>query len=484
MDLVAWRGIVTQYRATIAPLDVVLAPAGNTAPAAVFVDPPAERRALTDRARQTIGNGLLEAALCEVMEAGGKITDLGLEAVCGPLDEFFSKGFECATRSPPGIDRAEFQALLRAVLADEIPAFRYRRGENEPQLANLTPEQRAEWMTPKAITSISLDPGSAEIFRARVTEAAQLASAALTALEPTLGTLAAARETQLKVVQELRALDRNSPEWALKGQEANHNARRVQLLANLTEASLLTEGADPARVAKLQKWLIPRDENFRRTLETADLKFTSGETYEDPPFAERFNNSAIVCLQWPDAAVLSECTDANKHMLCTRDPKYGIVQGSLRLVARQDGANKNKPLLVLERLYPDCAVDAKRRLIEHAIERSRALKIPLALPEEYFWSCDRFQRYGLTENLTPGTVQIPNMNEEIKDLAKTKKMRLMESLVLRVKAVMGPFGSEYIDSAPLGGAADRGVAQERKYSKADTYYNNQFAVLVPRGARP
>lgn len=482
MDLVAWRGIVTQYRATIAPVEPAVAPAGNTAPAAVLIDPPAQRRALTEHARQTIGNGLLEAALYEVMEAGGKITDLGLEAVCGPLDEFFSKGFECATRSPPGIDRAEFQSLLRAVLADEIPAFRYRRGDQEPQLANLSPEQRAEWMAPKTITSVSLDPASAAVFHTRVAEAAQLALASLAALEPALGTLAAAREAHQNIVQELRALDRNSPEWPNKGQEAQKIGRTVHLLATLTEVSQLTEGADPARVAKLQKWLIPHDENFRRTLDTSDLSFNSGETYEDPPFAERFNNSAIVCLQWPDAAVLSECTDANKHMLCTRDPKYGIVQGSLRLVARQDGANKNKPMLVLERLYPDCAVDAKRRLIDHAIERSRALKIPLALPEEYFWSCNRFQRYGLTENLTPGTVQIPNMNEEIKDLAKAKKMRLLEGLVLRVKAVMGPFGSEYIDSAPLGGAADRGVAQERKYSKVDTFYNNQFTVLVPRGA--
>ena len=72
------------------------------------------------------------------------------------------------------------------------------------------------------------------------------------------------------------------------------------------------------------------------------------------------------------------------------------------------------------------------------------------------------------------------MREPIQDLASKKDARALSGKVLRVKAAMGPWGIEYIDSAPLGGAADRGAAQDRRYRQADTYYSNQFVVLLPR----
>jgi hypothetical protein len=51
---------------------------------------------------------------------------------------------------------------------------------------------------------------------------------------------------------------------------------------------------------------------------------------------------------------------------------------------------------------------------------------------------------------------------------------------VEVKAVIGSVGTEYIDSAPLGGAAHRGEAQARRYGPMDATYDNSFAILVPK----
>jgi hypothetical protein len=62
-------------------------------------------------------------------------------------------------------------------------------------------------------------------------------------------------------------------------------------------------------------------------------------------------------------------------------------------------------------------------------------------------------------------------------------VHLIEPQVVKVKAVMGPVGVEYIDSAPQGGAKNRGVPQPRRYGPQDALYDNSFAVLVPKTAQ-
>ncbi len=376
------------------------------------------------------------------------------------------------------------------MLEDRFADHRFRRGHDDPQLACLTDAQRAEWMKPVSYTSVWLDPDSEVIFRERTRAAAQLAGTTLTALESAFGSVDDARARHREVVDELRGIDKNDPARIEKAQLAQRRAQELQLLLNLTEVSRLGDRADPARTAALKDWFrkheIKHNANYlaplQEVLETKDLHYTSGDTYEDPPASQRFALSAVVCLQWPDAAVLSECTDANKHMICTNSDKYGIVQGSLRIVERYEGAKKKRPLLVMERIYPDYAIEEKKRLIDHALERARALSMPLALPEEYFWGCEQFTRTGLAADGKgqDDGVHIPSMDASIEELARKRCARLLAGKVLRVKATMGPYGVEYIDSAPLGGAAARGQAQARRYELADAYYENQFVVLIPK----
>jgi hypothetical protein len=480
VDLVTWRarlGITSN-----AP--EVERPTLTAAIVRAAIEPPAPESRLTSEAQMTMGLKMLEAEIVNFARSGLEIADVGLQAACGPLESFFSAGLENASsphRGQKSVPGDLLKEVLGAVLADRFSNFRFRRGADEPQLACLSLAQRTEWMQPREYLSLRFQGDSFAKFEERAKTAAALAAEALIPVSATLGTLDAARERHASVVEELRSIPKNERERRIAaGEEASRCAKDVQILEHLTQ--LATERMDPERLKQLGASLkkfedvlgAERTAAFAEATKIDDLQYTSGRTYEDPPAATRFKLSAIGCMSWPDGTALSECCDANKHLLCTDSEKYGIVQGTLRIVEATDGSG---PALLLERLYPDLALEEKARLIDHALMRAEAMRVPLLLPEEYFWSCDKWTRTAPT-----GSVKIPAMNEVIAELAQLHGATMSpEPKEVQVKAVIGQVGAEYIDSAPIGGAKYKGHAQARRYGPQDATFDNAFTVLLPRG---
>jgi hypothetical protein len=484
VDVGVWRARVATYRAQAASTEPATTPAAIEVPKFIPDPQVVALREGSDEAKLIIGKGLYEESLAKLIASGATVTDVGLQAACSEyLSGFFAKGFEAATRAKPLFALSQFEGLLREVLADRFEQFRFRNVD-DPQLASLSEAQKKEWKTPRQLTSTWIAPESLPPYAERMTIACETGRTIRAEVEAAIGQLPAVLEQHRAAVEAARALAKTDPGWIAAGQVAGGWALKVNLLQALEKVGRLSASSDPRSVERLQTFA-SRDKNglspeqrarLIAALDLGGIKFESGQSLEDPPAALRFALAAISCMQWPKAQVLSECTDANKHLLYTMTDNHAVVSGTLRIVERYDGIKKRGPMLLLERLYPDLNVEGKRRLIEHAIQRAAAMRMPLALAQEYFWSCDHWDRVGVDGTF----VKIPSMNVAISELAAKYDAKLVPPIKIRVKATMGPFGAEYLDSAPQGGATKRGERQDRSYEGGDVHFDNLFVVLLPR----
>ncbi|MCK6545984.1 hypothetical protein L6R52_08950 [Myxococcota bacterium] len=411
-----------------------------------------------------------------------KLTDEGVEAVTGPLAGFFTQAVNDGE-----LDRTLVKRVLVAALEDRIHAFRFETKPAARQLKVLTAEQRALWEKPAAMNHVRLSKAARGELDDRVNAAAAFGRALGARMEAAWGDLDALRETHGALVDELRNLPKKSVEKrrALIGQLSGLPAR-IHAMEWARELAALTPATTtPLRFAKLAEELPamgrllgpgmrPAVEELLWTIRIDDLQYSEVTTHDGPDLATMTRLASTNCLGGNLTAILAYCLDPNKKMIVTKNQAGEERRAVVRLVERQDAGHVGEPMLVLERTYPDSASEEeKQRLVEHVLRRAAEMGIAAGYPTEYYWDVKATNRFA-------HNAAVQDTKKVLEDLERRYEATA-ERLTMKVVNRAGNMPREYIDSAPVGGAADAGNMQQRQYhSDQDLQYENVFVVLEPR----
>jgi hypothetical protein len=423
----------------------------------------------------------------------GKITTTGLHEVTETLMPFFSKGL-AATRAndkrtgQPTFDEKSLEAILLAVLENRLDAFRFTSPRAGHQLKSLTPEQRARFCEGEEMRHVRFAGNGAQAFSERVEIAAKIGADLLAPMEDAWGPIESVRAEHALLAGTLRNIDKND------------RARRAPLVTRIRPLSerkvameyaeklsgLTPEGIGPSALEELaqgRKSLMrllgpetePQVRALCKALKCSDLAYSEALSTDRPDLAT-IETVLADCVKWPSTDAMGYLTDANLRFIVTRAADGKVCRAIMRLVERQDEGHRGEPMLILERAYPDAqGKDEKRRLMEHAMRRARALDIAVGFPTEYYWDAASTRR-GARKG-------IEDMNDVIEDLNR----RYGTTVERRTMTVNNPAGlspSIHIDSAPyelshIGRMPSRktGVKARRYDGRVDNTYTNIFIVL-------
>lgn len=426
-------------------------------------------------------------------DESGRITGKGLREVTEKLLPFFATGL-AATRAndrrtgKPTFDEPSLEAVLMAVLEDRFDAFRFTTAKAGHQLKSLNAEQRAQFIAGQEMLHVRFPGDSEQAFRERVGIAAGAGADLLACMEKAWGPIDAVRAEHARLVETLRHVDSDdrSAREPLLARVRPLSDRKVAMDLAEQFARLTPEHLSPSAFAKLGQRLkplvrasVPAAEPLlrvlRQALDIGDLACSEALSTDRPDLA---TIEAVLadCVKWPSTDAMGYLTDANLRFVVTHAADGKVCRAILRLVERQDAGHRGEPLLILERAYPDAQdKEDKRRLMEHAVRRARAMDIAAAFPAEYYWDASSTRR-GAKRGIV-------DMNDVIEDL----NCRHGTVVARRTLTVTNPAGlspSIYIDSAPyelshIGRIPSRktGVKARRYDGRVDNTYTNIFIVL-------
>lgn len=411
-----------------------------------------------------------------------QVTEEGFKAVSGPLADFFAQAV-----NDGDVERGLLQKVLVAALEDRIQSFRFETKATARQLACLSPEQRRRWEAQETMTHVRLDKHARAELDGRIHASAALGQELLRRMSAAWGDLAELQREHGERVALLRDVPKNkvAERQRLIGEVTGlpSRIRAMQWAAEL--AALTPETTTPLRFAALSDEL-PRlglilgpgmrsaVEELLWTIRIDDLQYSEVVTTDGPDLATMVHLAGTNCLGGDNASMLAYCLDPNKKMIVTKNQAGEERRSVVRLVERKDRGHVGEPMLVLERTYPDSASeDEKRRLVEHVLRRATDLGIPAAYPLEYYWDVGQTSRFR-------GHGDVHDTKKVIEDLNR-RYGTTAEKRTMQVTSRAGNMGHEYIDSAPLAGAADAGNVQQRLYGGGkDVTYENHFMVLEPK----
>src|SRR3989442_15913393 len=111
-------------------------------------------------------------------------------------------------------------------------------------------------------------------------------------------------------------------------------------------------------------------------MQLADLPYHQVTTNDALDLATQLRLAQTNCLANNYPAVLAYCIDPNKRMIATKMAQ-GEGRAILRLVERKDPGQAGKPMLLLERCYPDrVSEEEKQRFVEHGLRRAVDMGVP------------------------------------------------------------------------------------------------------------
>ncbi len=429
-----------------------------------------------------------------------RITDKGLHELAEKLMPFFAKGL-AATRAndkrtgQPTFDEKSLEAVLLAVLEDRYDGFRFTTAKAEHQLKSLDAQQRAMFIEGLEMLHVQFSGDGEQTFHQRVAIAAKAGADLLARMQETWGSIDTIRADHARLVDALRRIDKNDraarKPLRTKIQPLSERKMAIEYAEKL--ASLTPDNIRPIafeqlsqRLKSLLPLLDPADEPQLRALGEVlriDDLACSEVLSTDRPDLATIEAVLADCVKWPSTDAMGYLTDANLRFIVTHAADGKVCRAIMRLVERQDPGHLGEPMLILERAYPDAqGKEDKRRLMEHAVRRARALNVAAAFPTEYYWdaaSTRRGARKGIVD-----------MNDVIEDLNR----RHGTAVERRTMTVTNPAGlspSIYIDSAPyelshIGRIPSRktGVKARRYDGRVDNTYSNIFMVLdKPSGTR-
>jgi hypothetical protein len=415
--------------------------------------------------------------------SGVNVTKEGFAAVSGPLAQ--QLGALC---NNGGIDKALIKNMVIAILEDRYGSYRFETPAAKRQLKCLTPEQRASWESNEQsrMTHIRFTDDGRAKFARRVNAVAQLAKPMLDGAIAALGDRRTLEKKRDQLVAQLRNLDKNNAGQRKKLiAEVRDLPRRIALLELLEELAWLTPDtttplgftgyADAVR--SLRRSLGPTHEPavaaMLAAMQLADLPYHQVVTDDALDLGTQLRLAQTNCLNGNLVAALAYCIDPNKRMIATKTGS-GEGRAILRLVDRKDPGNVGKPMLLLERCYPDrISEEEKQRFVEHALRRAVDMGVPIAYPTEYYWDASTTQRGQ--------AAGIVDMNRVIEDLTRRyncEEQRVIVPFTIRA----GNMNMEYLDSAPAN-INQRGLMANRiRQGQQDFEAINEFVVLTPKSS--
>lgn len=423
----------------------------------------------------------------------GRITEKGLNEASEKLLPFFAKGL-AATRANDRrtgqltFDEETLEAVLMAVIEDRYDRFRFTTAKAEHQLKSLNAEQRAQFIEGLEMLHVRFSGNGEQVFHERVESAARLAAELLARMEKAWGPIDQVRAEHARLAETLRRIDKSDcvAREPLVARIQPLSDQKAAMDHAATLARLTPEHLSPTSFARLDQRLKslvrvswPEIEPLVRALGKAlnidDLACSEALSTDCPDLA---TIEAVLadCVKWPSTDAMGYLTDANLRFIVTHGADGKVCRAIMRLVERQDAGHRGEPMLILERAYPDAqGKEDKRRLMEHAMQRARALNIAVAFPAEYYWDAASTRR-GAKRGIV-------DMNDVIEDLNR----RYGTVVARRTLTVTNPAGlspSIYIDSAPyalshIGKIPSRktGVKARRYDGRVDNTYTNIFMVL-------
>lgn len=426
-------------------------------------------------------------------DESGRITEKGLNEVSEKLLPFFAKGL-AATRANDRrtgqltFDEKSLEAVLMAVLEDRYDSFRFTTAKAEHQLKSLNAEQRAQFIAGLEMLHVRFSGNSERVFRERVECAARIGAELLVRMEKAWGPIDKLRAEHARQVETLRRIDKSDRV------AREPLVTRIQPLSDQKAAMdhatkfarLTPEHLSPISFARLDQHLKslvrvswpdvePLVHALGKALNIDELDYSEALSTDCPDLAT-IETVLADCVKWPSTDAMGYLTDANLRFIVTHATDGKVCRAIMRLVERQDAGHRGEPLLILERAYPDAQdKEDKRRLMEHAMRRARALNIAVAFPAEYYWDAASTRR-GAKKGIV-------DMNDVIEDL----NHRYGTVVARRTLTVTNPAGlspSIYIDSAPydlshIGRIPNRktGVKARRYDGRVDNTYSNIFMLL-------
>jgi hypothetical protein len=409
-----------------------------------------------------------------------KVTDEGLEAVQGPLAQFFAEANQ-------QFDKDFLRDLLISVLEGTYPSFRFTTRAAKRALRSLDDDQKRQWMKAETMTHVRFDEKGQREFDRRVKSAANIAgklAARMTAAWGKLEDLEAKRED---LVKRIRGLKKNELEARRRLiAQVKDLPGKISVLGWATDLAAMTpDTTTPLRFAAMADGLStlgralgpgmrPVIEELIWTIRLNDLAYSEVVTHDGPSLEMMMKLVSGTCIHGAaDSAFLAYCVDPNKRMIYTKNGRGETRRAVLRLVERRDPGHVGEPMLLLECPYPrgTTTKEERQRLIEHTLRRATEMGIPAAYPTEYYWDASKTGRFqGQTVN---------DMNAVIKDLNR-RYSTVNEMKAVKVLNPAGNMDEEYIDSAPTQGADGAGNAEVRRYnSTRDHAYENMFVILSP-----
>jgi hypothetical protein len=426
-------------------------------------------------------------------DESGKITEKGLAEVTEKLLPFFAKGLAATQAIDPRtgqltFDEKSLEAVLVAVLEDRYDGFRFTTAKAGHQLKSLNPEQRAQFIEGQEMTHVRFSGNSEQEFRKRISIAIEIGADLLAHMERAWGSIAEVRAEHARLVEALRRIDNNDllMRKPVKARIRPLSDQKVAMDYAEKLAGLTPENLSPIAFARLGERLKslarasgsetePLLRALGKVLNIDDLAYREALSTDRPDLA---TVEAVLadCVKWPSTDAMGYLTDANLRFIVTRATDGKVCRAIMRLVERQDPGHRGEPMLILERAYPDAQdKEDKRRLMEHAVRRARAMKIAAAFPTEYYWDAASTRR-GAKRGIV-------DMNDVIEDLNR-RYGSVVERRTLTVTNPAGSSPSIYIDSAPydlshIGRIPSRktGVKARRYDGRVDNTYTNIFMVL-------
>ena len=409
---------------------------------------------------------------------GDKVTARGRAALEDPVvQQFFALGNQAQAGYKPF-----YEGMAQAILEERFSEYRFTTPVAAVALRSLSADQRRAWEKTEGMSHLRFEGDGKVQFTKRVTTAANTGRALHTLWTEEWGTVQTIDAQVARLTERLRGLDKNDIAARTgPGREMRDLVQRKALMQWAQKLmGLNPEHVTPFAFQEMANGLEGRraalgDEThsmLRRLLRVDDLNFYEVTTHDGPNLQTMFTLGNSNCLRWPGSTpVLGYMVDPNKRMIITRTAGGELRRSILRLV-EQTGENDGKPMLVLERTYPDSAgEEEKRRVMEHALRRAVELGVPIAYPTEYYAKPQGTARAAL----------IRSLEAEIEDLKRKYPVDSQMEVVVSVRNAVSNVAQEYIDSAPTGGAAQAGVPQSRLYNgQAEVIYNNKFTVLTPK----
>ncbi|MCK6548590.1 hypothetical protein L6R52_22270 [Myxococcota bacterium] len=408
-----------------------------------------------------------------------KVTDRGYKEVTGSLAQFFSLGANSAT-----VNKDLLKGMLIATLEDRYSQFRFTTPPAARQLEVLAGDQVRLWKQDSVMTHVRFDANGKAEFDKRVTSGAGIAKGISERMTASWGDLVQLKQKHAELTAQLRQVDKNDlaarrPLVKEIGElpakiEAMEWAQELAAMTPATTTPLrFSQMAD--KIPSLARMLGPGMEaalnELTWTVRIDDLSFSQVVTNDGPDLSTMYKLAVMQCLRgWPqDTALMPYLVDANKRMIVTKNQAGEERRAIMRIVTRTDEGHVGEPMLVLERSYPDNqAEEEKQRLVEHMLRRAVEMGISAAYPTEYYWDASKTGR------------RLLDMNAVLEDLNR-RYDTTSEIKVTKVTNRAGNNNPEYIDSAPLNGAADAGNVQMRRYNGLeDKTYENKFLILTPK----